>query len=238
MRSLVKRLVSVIIISVALCINVSSVMAMEYDESLVDAAIPFTVVSPVVEYPELIEPQQCEANMGFVGEQTVRLSETNVDAYASERAHIVDVAENGNITVDTYNDCARWVCNVLQAAGWNAPYWSGATYWEHFADMSHDMTNIPEGAIVIGTGYNSDTSGSGYYYGHIGICVGDKDGDGEPEIRDCIGPGIDDIQTQSLSTWLQWQLDCYCGTMFHEPGFVGWLYYPDLERAGADFTRL
>lgn len=226
MRSICKRLISVIVLLMVFYINVPCVMATEYDESSVESAIPFEIVAPTVEYPELIQQEN------FVVDH-------NVDLYADERAHIVNVAENWNITVDSYNDCARWVCDVLHAAGWmNAPYWSGATYWEHFADMSHDMTNIPAGAIVIGTGCNSDTSGSGYYYGHVGICVGDKDGDGEPEIRDCIGPGMEGVQTHSLSEWLQWQQDCYSGAMYHDPGFVGWLYYPDLERAGADFTRL
>ena len=158
------------------------------------------------------------------------------DENANERAHIVDVAENWGITVSSYNDCAKWVWSVLQSAGFeNVPHWSGARYWEHFASEEYaDSSKIPVGAIVIGTGRNSDVSGTGYYYGHVGICV-KNDGD-EILIRDCIGPGSSGVHTQTLDEWISWQTDAYLGYDYHDPGFVGWIYYPDLERTGADFT--
>ena len=165
----------------------------------------------------------------------IRMDGITSDMYSEEQAVIVDVAVNGNITVDSYNDCARWVWLVLQSAGFDAPYWSGAKYWSKFGSNDYmDASKIPVGAIAIGTGRNSAVDGDGYYYGHVGICV--KNDNGEILIRDCIGPGSSNVITQSLSEWVSWQTDCYLGYDYHNPGFVGWIYYPDLERSGADFT--
>ena len=234
----VKR-VLVICIGVVFCLmwGISPVYAEEVtkDEPIDEDVI---YVTPAVEIPGLGQKEIFEQPKPVVRiNKGVRTEVKLIDECLDERMHIVDVARNGGITLDSYNDCARWVYKVLQEAGFeNAPYWSGARYWEHFSDPSHTMENMPVGAIAIGTGHNSDTQGTGYYYGHVGICVGDTDGDGEVEVRDCIGPGNSNVRTQPLSVWVSWQTDRYSGYVSHEPGFVGWLYYPDLERAGVEFN--
>lgn len=191
------------------------------------------LVTPAVEISDTGDTQPIHKPVVRIMKAT---SVKTVDENANERAHIVDVAENWGITVSSYNDCAKWVWSVLQSAGFeNVPHWSGARYWEHFASEKYaDSSKIPVGAIVIGTGRNSDVSGTGYYYGHVGICV-KNDGD-EILIRDCIGPGSSGVHTQTLDEWISWQTDAYLGYDYHDPGFVGWIYYPDLERTGADFT--
>ena len=136
---------------------------------------------------------------------------------------IADIAQNAGISVPYSNDCARWVMLVLQRAGFDAPYWSGATYWEKYADSSHTMDNIPVGAIVIGTGRNSDTEGRGYYYGHVGLAIGDVDGDGIMDVRDSIGPGLSNVVTSNIYEWVSWQSDSHLGYSNRTPGWVGWV---------------
>lgn len=141
---------------------------------------------------------------------------------------LMDNEEIAQATIDTRltghaQDCARWVMDVLKEYGINAPYWSGATYWEKYADPTHTIDNIPAGVIVIGTGHNSDTQGTGYHYGHVGISIGDIDHDGFMDIRDCIGDGPSGITISSIRDWCKWQTDPYLGNTPRTPGFVGWV---------------
>ena len=161
---------------------------------------------------------------------SVHLEDGSGDERAEEQSRIVDAAVNGGITIDSYNDCPKWIWLVLQAAGFeNVPYWCGARYWDHFASEEHaDPTLMPEGAIVIGTGWYSDIDGTGYHYGHIGICV--QNDNGEILIRDCTGPGSSHVRTWTLEEWETMQIDSYIGYEPHDPGFVGWVYYPDIKR--------
>lgn len=155
------------------------------------------------------------------------LSAVDADSFKEMNAtnRIIDAAYNKDITVETENDCARWVYRVYTAAGVSCPYWSGADLWYSIGSpVNTDMTDIPVGAIVIGTGCNSNTEYEDYYYGHVGICLGDTDGDGVLEVRDCTGPGSGGIHTSDINTWVSWQTDTIFGSTPRAPGFVGWVF--------------
>ena len=155
------------------------------------------------------------------------LSALDADSYKEMNAtnRIIDQAYNRDITVETENDCARWVYRVYNAAGVSCPYWSGADLWYALGSAANtDMKDIPVGAIVIGTGCNSNTEYEDYYYGHVGICLGDTNGDGVLEVRDCIGPGTGGIHTSDINTWVSWQTDSIFGSEPRTPGFVGWVF--------------
>ena len=155
------------------------------------------------------------------------LSALDADSYKEMNAtnRIIDQAYNKDITVETDNDCARWVYRVYTAAGVSCPYWSGADLWYALGSSANtDMTDIPVGAIVIGTGCNSNTEYEDYYYGHVGICLGDTNGDGVLEVRDCTGPGAGGIHTSDINTWVSWQTDSIFGSEPRTPGFVGWVF--------------
>ena len=155
------------------------------------------------------------------------LSALDTDSYKEMNAtnRIIDQAYNKDITVETDNDCARWVYRVYTAAGVSCPYWSGADLWYALGSSANtDMTDIPVGAIVIGTGRNSNTEYEDYYYGHVGICLGDTNGDGVLEVRDCTGPGSGGIHTSDINTWVSWQTDSIFGSEPRTPGFVGWVF--------------
>ena len=155
------------------------------------------------------------------------LSALEADSYQEMNAgnRIVDASYNKDITVETDNDCARWVYQVYLAAGVNCPYWSGADLWYALGSSANtDMNDIPVGAIVIGTGCNSNTEYEDYYYGHVGICLGDTNGDGIVEVRDCTGPGREGIHTSDIRTWASWQTDTIFGSEPRQPGFVGWVF--------------
>lgn len=155
------------------------------------------------------------------------LSALDADSFKEMNAtnRIIDQAYNKDITVETDNDCARWVYRVYTAAGVSCPYWSGADLWYALGSKANtDMTDIPVGAIVIGTGCNSNTEYEDYYYGHVGICLGDTNGDGILEVRDCTGPGSGGIHTSDINTWVSWQTDTIFGSEPRTPGFVGWVF--------------
>ena len=138
---------------------------------------------------------------------------------------IVSAAFDGSIYNSTANDCAGWVLKVFNRAGYGIPYLSGADWCKKYRDYVHTTSfDIPIGAIVIGTGKNSNTIMSDYYYGHVGICVGDIDGDGIIDIRDCVGAGPEGVRTSNIQSWVSWQTDYQFGSDYHAPGFVGWIY--------------
>ena len=155
------------------------------------------------------------------------LSAADADSFKEMNAEnrIIDFAYNKDIYVDTKNDCARWVYNVYNAAGVSCPYWSGADLWYALGSPANtDINDIPVGAIVIGTGRNSNTEYKDFYYGHVGICLGDTNGDGVLEVRDCTGPGPEGIHNSAINTWVSWQTDSIFGSEPRTPGFVGWVF--------------
>ena len=155
------------------------------------------------------------------------LSAADADSYKEMNAvnRIIDMAYNPDIYVDTKNDCARWVFYVYTAAGVNCPYRSGADLWNALGSgYNTDMNDIPTGAIVIGTGHDSNVQYEDYYFGHVGICLGDINGDGILDVRDCTGPGPEGIHTQDINTWVSWQTDVHFADYDRTPGFVGWVF--------------
>ena len=54
--------------------------------------------------------------------------------------------------------------------------------------------------------------------GHVGIYVGDIDGDGKGDVMDNIGY----IRTQSLEEWIQWQVNYGNTACGGKPGWLGW----------------
>ena len=155
------------------------------------------------------------------------LSALGADSFSEMNAQnrIYEKAFDPSITVSTKNDCARWVFQVYTAAGVNCPYLSGADLWEGLhAEANTDMKDIPVGAIVIGTGRNSNVQYEDYYFGHVGICLGDIDGDGVLDVRDCTGPGPEGIHTSDINTWVSWQTDSIFGYDPVTPGFIGWVF--------------
>ncbi len=155
------------------------------------------------------------------------LSAAGADSYSEMKAQdrILSAAYDRGITVSTTNDCARWVFLVYSKANVSCPYLSGAALWAGLGSPANtEMNDIPVGAIVIGTGHNSNVLNKDFYFGHVGICLGDIDGDGVLDVRDCTGPGEEGIHTSDIRTWASWQTDTIFGDTEWDPGFVGWVY--------------
>lgn len=100
--------------------------------------------------------------------------------------------------------CARWVDDVYDTAG-IAPcrHYSAYESYKHHC-ISTDMSAIPIGAAVYGTG-----SGSSGPYGHIGIYIGDG------KVIDSQNGGI---IVSTMEEWLSWQVDVLDG----KQGWLGW----------------
>ncbi len=96
--------------------------------------------------------------------------------------------------------CQAWVRQVYAAAGLPDVGYEGAYQAFQATCVSTDMDNIPIGAAVYGTG-SASYNGGANIYGHVGIYIGDIDGDGEGEVMDNVG----EIKIQSLSEWVAWQ---------------------------------
>lgn len=100
--------------------------------------------------------------------------------------------------------CAGWVYDVYDTAG-IAPcrHYSAYESYKHHC-ISTDMSAIPIGASVYGTG-----SGSSGPYGHIGIYIGDG------KVIDSQTGGI---IVSTMEEWLSWQVDVLDG----KQGWLGW----------------
>lgn len=98
--------------------------------------------------------------------------------------------------------CLAWVDDVYDNAGvTSVRYPSAYESWKHNG-ISTDMSAIPIGAAVYGTGSNSGGCG------HVGIYIGGG------QVMDNQGP----IVTSDINTWLSWQTDNIEG---HQ-GWLGW----------------
>ena len=109
--------------------------------------------------------------------------------------------------------CQAWVRQVYVNAGLPNVYYTGAYQAFQQTCVSTDVNNIPIGAAVYGTGSANNP------YGHVGIYVGDINGDGKGEVMDNVSSGI---RTQSLEDWIAWQVkagNTQCGGT---PGWLGW----------------
>ena len=109
---------------------------------------------------------------------------------------------------------------MLFRSGIPYPYANAIDYWTRWKDSgSTDMTNIPIGAAVINSGSNSVP---GRTYGHVGIYVGDTDGDGKGEVVHNIG-GL------SKDTLDSWNANYATGPIdLSQPsfpaGWIGWVW--------------
>ena len=109
--------------------------------------------------------------------------------------------------------CQAWVRQVYANAGLPNVYYTGAYQAFQQTCVSTDVNNIPVGAAVYGTGSKNNI------YGHVGIYVGDINGDGKGEVMDNVSSGI---RTQSLEEWIQWQVDAGNTLCGGTPGWLGW----------------
>lgn len=111
--------------------------------------------------------------------------------------------------------CAGWVSGIYEAAGLGYPGGNACDMWHNWRTAeSTDVSKIPIGAIVYG-------GGTGTQYGHVGIYVGDTDGDGEGEVIDNWGG----VRRSSVSTWSSGQkahVDSYGES--HPAGLLGWVW--------------
>lgn len=113
--------------------------------------------------------------------------------------------------------CQAWVYRVYRDAGLGEAGYIGAYQAFQATCVSTDRTNIPIGAAVYGTG-SASFDGGANIYGHVGIYIGDTDGDGEGEVMDNIG----DITIQPLSSWIAWQENAGNTACGGTPGWLGW----------------
>ncbi len=113
--------------------------------------------------------------------------------------------------------CQAWVRQTYTAAGLPNVGYVGAYQAFQETCVSNDRDNIPIGAAVYGTG-SAKFEGGSNIYGHVGIYIGDTDGDGEGEVMDNIGK----IKIQSLSEWIAWQEEAGNTACGGTPGWLGW----------------
>lgn len=122
---------------------------------------------------------------------------------------ISDIAKNNLGTYPCTPDmCAAWVTGVYQAAGASiVPYGDAIDMWNVFKNTgSTDMSNIPPGAIVCGSG----TGYMGSLYGHVGVYIGNG----------MVANNIGRFSIESLQSWCAWQT----ATCQGHTGWIGWIY--------------
>ncbi len=102
--------------------------------------------------------------------------------------------------------CARWVRQVYENAGLPSCGQSHPSAYDAAQHhiISTDMSAIPIGAAVYGTG-----SGSSGHFGHVGIYIGGG------QVMDSQNSGI---VVSSMEQWLSWQKDVING----QQGWLGW----------------
>ena len=105
------------------------------------------------------------------------------------------------------NLCQAWVSNVYGNAGLTGKRYGTAYLAAQASIVSTDMSSIPIGATVYGTGLNSNGAG------HVGIYVGNG------IVRDnqaSGGSGV--VKDSTIEQWLSWQTDIIDG----KSGWLGW----------------
>lgn len=103
--------------------------------------------------------------------------------------------------------CLAWVENVFDAVfGWTYRRETAYLDWKA-TDTWSSRDNIPKGAVVYGTGLNSNGAG------HIGIYLGGG------KVRDNqASNGVGVVVTSTLDQWISWQTD----TIEGRTGYLGW----------------
>lgn len=168
------------------------------------------------------------------GEATTSTDSSDMQLKVANLA-VASLQSNKSTQPATAGYCAAWVSGIYEAAGLPYPGGNAIDYWTKWKDSgSSDMTNIPVGAAVVGSGSSSP---DGILYGHVGIYVGDTDGDGQGEVVDNIGR----ITKSTLSKWLSWQTTpcnpSYGGS--YGPGFIGWVWpNGNALGTGMDYTGI
>lgn len=137
-------------------------------------------------------------------------SGNNANAIAARGGVMTDVSQ---AIIDATNNepwpgeglCQAWVYRVYKRAGLTPGSYGSAIEAARANIISTDMTAIPIGAAVYGTG-----SGSSGHYGHVGIYIGDG------KIVDSVNSGKK--IWNSFDEWLSWQVDVIDG----KQGWLGW----------------
>lgn len=122
---------------------------------------------------------------------------------------IVQVAESNTGAYPCTPDyCARWVRGVYEAAGAPTIPWGNAIdVWNVHKDTgSTDLSNIPPGAIVCGSGVGS----MGALYGHVGIYLGDG----------MVVSNVGRHKIETLESFGNWQTANCQGHV----GLIGWVF--------------
>ena len=126
-------------------------------------------------------------------------------------------AEYGRINNSTYpctaNWCAAWVQGVYENVGLDL-YGNAIDMWNWYKDVypsSTDMSNIPPGAYVCGSGVGY----MGSLYGHVGIYIGNG----------LVANNIGYHSIEPLSSWISWQTANCQGNV----GWIGWILPFDIE---------
>lgn len=123
-------------------------------------------------------------------------------------------------------ECAAWVSGVYAAAGLGYPGGNAIDYWDWWqGEGSRDMSQVPVGAAVIGSGSRSD---AGLTYGHIGIYLGGgmiahNAGGNHVTIS-----SIDEFEETYCTGDLAY---CYYSAYKGKQGILGWVW-----PAGNDFS--
>ena len=116
-------------------------------------------------------------------------------------------------------ECAAWVSGVYAAAGLEYPGGNAIDYWDWWrGEGSSDMSKVPVGAAVVGSG---SMSSAGLTYGHIGIYIGSgliaHNAGGNVATISTIEEFEDDYCNGNLSS-------CYYSAYKGKQGILGWVW--------------
>lgn len=117
---------------------------------------------------QLLKSDECEQAMSAHG-----IDRGSVGAVSNAlQKEVASIARNNKgYRAAVTGECAAWVSGVYAAAGIEYPGGNAIDYWDWWKSSgSSDMSQVPVGAAVVGSG---SMSSAGKTYGHIGIYIGD-----------------------------------------------------------------